>query len=83
MSRTHKFMALGGVFFRLEARATREGWRVKVFRNGKFVADTEGRPQAFDDHAIAEAFAAARILAEQGIWERGATGYPWNASKDK
>ena len=50
---------------------------------GRFVADTEGRSQAFDDHALAEAFAAVRILAEQGMWEPGATGYPWNASEDK
>ena len=72
MSRTYKFMA-HDAFFRAEARATRERWRVKVFRNGSFIVETEGPPGALDDRALASAFDDVRRLAEQAIWEPGAT----------
>jgi len=72
MSRTYRFMA-HGAFFRAEARATQERWRVKVFRNGSFIVETEGPPGALDDRALASAFDDVRRLAEQAIWEPGAT----------
>ncbi len=81
MSRTFKFMA-HGAFFRLEARATQERWRVKVFRNGRFIVETGGRPNALDDRALASAFESVRLRAEQGIWEPGAR-YPWNGRNDR
>jgi hypothetical protein len=72
MSRTYRFMA-HGAFFRAEARATRERWMVRVFRNGRFIVDTEGPLGALDDRALATAFDDVRRQAEQGIWETGAT----------
>src|SRR5271157_4862066 len=72
MSRTSRFMA-HGAFFRAEARATGERWRVKVFRNGSFIVDAEGPPHALDDRALATAFESVRFLAEQRMWEPDAT----------
>jgi hypothetical protein len=62
-----------GAFFRAEARATQERWRVKVFRNGSFIVETEGPLGALDDRALALAFDEVRRLAEQSIWRPGAT----------
>ncbi len=67
MSRTHKFM-VRGASFRAEARATAERWMVRVFRNGRFIVDIGGPPNAFDDRALAKAFDDVRRLAEQGVW---------------
>ena len=77
MTRTFKF-PVHGAFYRLEARATQDRqhvdrWRVKVYRNGSFVAETEGPPHLIDDRALASAYEAAQMLAKQGIWEPGAT----------
>jgi hypothetical protein len=72
MSRTFRFMA-HGAFFRAEARATRERWMVRVFRNGRFIVDTGGQLGALDDRALASTFDDVRRQAEEGIWETGAT----------
>ena len=42
---------------------------VKVFRNGRFISEMEGRPHGLDDGALAQAFEVAKIAAEQGIWD--------------
>jgi hypothetical protein len=75
VSRVCKFMGLGA-FFRLEARPTPVRWKVRVFRNGRFLLDMDGPSQALDDDALEKAFDAAKMLAEQGIWDPGRQ-FPW------
>jgi hypothetical protein len=76
MSRTDKFTA-HGAFYRAEARADGESWMITLYRNGSLATVTgeyRGPPQSLNDRALAFAFeAAVRDLADQGIWEPGAT----------
>jgi hypothetical protein len=81
MSRTDKFTA-HGAFYRAEARPDDERWMITVYRNGSLATVTgeyRGPPRSLNDRALAFAFEAVRDLADQGVWEPGATTYPWNA----
>ena len=35
-----------------------------------------------DDWSLRVAFETVRLTAERGIWEPGATSYPWNVRND-
>ena len=53
---------------------------ITVYRNGSLASVTgeyRGPPRSLNDRALAFAFEAVRDLADQGIWEPGATTYPW------
>jgi len=82
VSRTDKFTA-HGAFYRAEARTDGERWMITVYRNGSLATVTEyrGPPRSLTDRALTFAFEAVRDLADRGLWEPGATTYPWNARK--
>jgi hypothetical protein len=61
--------AAHGALYRAEARAARGRWICKVYRNSRYITETDGALSSPSMATLKVAFEAVRCSAREGIWE--------------